>query len=160
MAAGCSPTFLTALRRTDQRLQEVPDEPQDVLEALASWMSWALAVDDALRNRPNYAEQRAQDPAGCALPGLRHAWNQLKHDAHGLDELVLMRRARTYPRVHPWSYEIRWLPELPEITRRGRQPSKQVKEGEKRSYAQHLAGQRVRDLPPDITRFVLAQAEP
>lgn len=156
---ACSPTFLTALRNTGQRLQDVPDEPQEVLEALASWMSWALAVDEALRRgRPNY-EQQALDPVGRALPGLSHAWNQLKHDAQSLDDLVLMQRARSYPRVYPWSYEIRWLDALPEFPRRGRQPAKEVREKEKRSYEDHLAGHLVRELPPDVTRFLLTQAD-
>lgn len=118
-------------------------------------------MDEALWDRPGYVDQRAEDLGGRAVPGLRHAWNQLKHDARSLDDLVLVRRTegRAYPRVHPWSYqEIRWLSQLPEGDRRRRPPNRWEEE-EKGSYADYLADNPVRHLAPDITRFLLAQAE-
>lgn len=156
MFRACSPTLITALTNTHQRLQELLNDGetnrQQVLEAAASWMVWAMAVDEAFWG-DGYEEGRNQDPIGRAVLGLRHAWNRLKHDAKKIDELVLVQQAqgRTYPRRYPYSYrDMCWAKTLP----CGHH------EDEFQAYMALLAGQPIRHLASDITGYLQAVADP
>lgn len=155
MANALSPTFLAALENTHKRLQAMLEDgsanEQQIVEALAGWMVWTMTVDDGFKQGdPGYEGRRRQDPGGNKLPGLRYAWNRLKHDAINLRNLLLVERAqgRRYPRRYPWSYQdISWL-DLP--------PSGHA--SQYASYRAHLAGKPVRHLAQDVTSFLEAEA--
>lgn len=153
------------LREAEEDLQAVHHRAasthQEALNALTTWMHRAMVVDAALFKRPGYEALRNQDPAGCALPGVRYAYDRLNHQGEKLDQLVLVQEVprRAYPRTYPWSYwEITWLPldRLPPADpKRASDPWEQQKQSD---YGSRLAGRPVRQLAPGITRFLLAQA--
>src|SRR4029077_7050300 len=139
------------------------DDARSVLD-LASWMIWAMTIDELLCDEQQYIAMRAQDPGGRAVPGLRHAWNVLKHHGQNLADLLLVdlrpdrpivTRAYNPPRSHAVmapAVEARWKPfaELPQITDpRVKHPDQE------QAYIDHLATRRVQATAEPIQTFLL-----
>ena len=160
MPRAASPTFLSALENAARRLRAVHEErtatKQQAFEALATWMVWAMAVDDQLDQLvfkgEGYRERRASDAAGVGLPGVRYAWNVLKHQGRDLDGLVEETPGVSWPIQCPLIWrEIRWLPLC-------RLPSLSGHETQKQAYQQHLQERPVRLVAQPITKFLLEAA--
>jgi hypothetical protein len=153
-----SPTLVDCLMRERQALEEArPVSQDDVVQTictLAAWMQWALVIDDVLEKLKTraYVLQRAADPGGRALMGVRYAWERLKHQGDRLDDLLLTEIlpdavtvvAGRHPPVsriiRPPSWEARWkdfadLP-APDPWFVEKDPAKPKENG----YKQHLSG--------------------
>jgi len=162
-----SATFRACLTLAWQQLESArpasEDDPRPVLD-LASWLSWAMTIDELLRRDGHYVAMRARDPGGQALLGLRHAWNVFKHQGQNLDDLLLVdvrpdrpivTRAYNPPRSHvivAAVLEAQWkpFPDLPPVTNpRQRHPH------DEQAYINHLATKPVKATAERIHTFLL-----
>jgi hypothetical protein len=86
-------------------------EAVDSFIAVAECLLWLMVIDDRLyRLRGGaYQTRRATDGRGSAMPGMRHAWNLLKHA--DLNDLVDVSEGAGFPMQFPLVWiELVWKP--------------------------------------------------
>src|SRR2546427_5324582 len=130
-------------------------DAQPVLH-LASWMNWAMTIDESLRVAPAYVQARRHAAGGQALVGLRHPWNLLKHEGQRLQDLLLVNiqpdrpivtRGDHPPRSRPVvaaAWEARWKPirALPRTT--PGTTTTHYRANQEQAYVTHLAERSVK----------------
>lgn len=127
----------------------------DSFIAISEVLIWVMALDERFAKVDGrYAASRRGDEFGRAIPGMRHAWNLLKHaDLTGL--VRLSDHGTAWPIQWPatW-FELLWKPleALPRMPERQRSPSQEA------AYREHLAGHPVRLTLGGAIAFIHAEA--
>lgn len=161
-----SASFGACLRLAWTQLEEAqPDNADDVrpVLALASWINWAMTIDESLRSDRAYFGARQKAAGGQAIFGLRHTWNLLKHEGQRLQDLLIVNvqpdRA-TVTRAGHWSrlipaaaYEARWKPfaRLPKIA----PGSKHHHPNQEQAYVTYLENRPVKATVEPIQTFLV-----
>jgi hypothetical protein len=105
------------LARAELRLESARSSrnPDDSFGPLGAALQWSVLLDDWHENaETSYPARRDSDRRGRMLPGLRYAWNLVKHA--DVSALVSVASGCAYPIQYPLSYhEVDWkrLAELP-----------------------------------------------
>jgi hypothetical protein len=116
------------LKRALERLEAArfSRDPADSFGPLADALQWAVLLDGwHERHTRDYRRHRDADEGGQVLPGLRHAWNVVKHS--DVETLVDVTDGAQFPMQFPVTFhEITWkplakLPPLPKLNPRGTQ---------------------------------------
>ncbi len=157
-------TYVTSLVNSNARLlRSRPSETMEIQEPLqdvSNWLQWAVILDEQLWPEGGYVGRRDRDEWGRVIPGLRHAWNLIRHHGRRMDEFVVIRPSDgwRFPLTFPLAFrDTVWRPfgELPVIpTEKGtsRLPDEET------AYRQHLAGQGVRLVADGVTGFLVHEA--
>ena len=151
--SGMRDYVLTGLERAAERLdasRTAADEGECAI-GISEALFWAMLVDDRFSSDGRYSSGRAKHPYGKMLPGLRHAWNLLKHS--DIDGLVNRADGAAWPHQWPvtwWEWTWKTLDVLPAL--------RDVQGSQLDCYRDHVAGHPVRLTLAEAIAFIRAEA--
>ena len=119
-----------------------------LMEALDTWMRWAMRIDEELVDAlgPDYTTARRERAGGRPIPGLRHAHELTERGGHPLGQLVTVSAGSP-----PLFYDAIWK-------RYEELPSPQDDPGAAQAYREHLASRPARRPAAEVTTFLLTWA--